>query len=67
MTDFDPVIRNGTIALAAGLELDAERAGALVPICHALAEADRRLRALPMGDSAAAGPPWGAMERDGGS
>ena len=54
-----------TIACAAGLELDAERAGALVPICSALAEADWRLRALPMVDSAAAGPPWGQTERDG--
>ena len=51
---------------AAGLELDAERAGALAAICTALSEADRRLGALPMGESAAAGPPWGSAERDGG-
>ena len=50
---------------AAGLELDAERAGALVPICNALAEADRRLRVLPMAESAATGPPWGQAGRDG--
>lgn len=55
-----------TLARAAGLELDAQRAGALVPICNALAEADRHLSALPMGDSAAAGPPWGSNEIDGG-
>lgn len=50
---------------AAGLELDAARAEALVPICNALAEADRRLGALRMGGSAAAGPPWGSTEHDG--
>ena len=52
-------------AHAAGLALDRERAAALAPICSALAEADRRLRALPMADSAAAGPPWGQTGRDG--
>lgn len=55
-----------TRARAAGPALDAERAAALAPICSALAEADRRLRALPMDDSAAAGPPWGKTERGGG-
>lgn len=55
-----------TRARAAGLALDAERAAVLAPICSALAEADRRLGALPMGESAAAGPPWGSAERDGG-
>ena len=54
-----------TLAGAAGFELDAERAAALVPICAALAEADRRLRALPLAESAAAGPPWGQAGRDG--
>ena len=54
-----------TLARAAGFELDTERAAALVPICAALAEADRRLRALPMTESAAAGPPWGQAGRDG--
>ena len=54
-----------TRARAAGLALDAERAAALAPICSALAEADRRLRALPMAENAAAGPPWGLTERDG--
>ena len=54
-----------TLARAAGLELDSDRAGTLVPICNALAEADRRLSALPMADSAAAGPPWGRAEHDG--
>ena len=44
---------------AAGLALEAGRAAALVAICDALSEADRRLRALPMAESAAAGPPWG--------
>ena len=53
-------------ARAAGLELDAERAGALVAVCTALSEADRRLGALPMGESSAAGPPWGSNEPDGG-
>lgn len=53
------------LARAAGLELDAERAAALVSICDAMTEADRRLRALPMNDSAAAGPPWGQTERGG--
>ena len=53
-------------ARAVGLDLDAERAGALASICTALSEADRRLGALPMGESAAAGPPWGSVERDGG-
>ena len=53
-------------ALAAGLVLDAGRADALVPIVSALAEADRRLHALPKADGAAAGPPWGSNERDGG-
>ena len=52
------------VARAAGLELDAERAGALVRICNALAEADWRLRALPMAESAAAGSPWGRAGRD---
>ena len=55
-----------TRALAAGFALDAERAAALVPICNALAEADGRLHALPLADSAATGPPWGWAERDGG-
>ena len=54
-----------TLARAAGFELDAERAAALVPICNELAEADRRLRALPLAESAAAGPPWGQAGRDG--
>ena len=54
-----------TRARAAGLSLETERTAALVAICNALSEADRRLRALPMGDSAAAGPPWGSTERDG--
>lgn len=53
------------LARAAGLELDAERAEALVPICKALVEADRRLRALPMVESASAGPPWGQAWPDG--
>ena len=53
-----------TRALAAGLALEVERAAALAPICDALTEADRRLRALPIADSAAAGPPWGQTERD---
>ena len=54
-----------TRARAAGLALDAKRAAALAPICDALAEADRRLGALQMIESAAAGPPWGQVERDG--
>lgn len=54
-----------TLARAAGLELDWERAGALAPICHALARADRRLSDLPMADCAAAGPPWGRVVHDG--
>ena len=54
-----------TLASAAGLELDAERAGGLVPICNALADADRRVRALPMAECAAAGPPWGQAWPDG--
>ena len=54
-----------TRARAGGLALDAKRAAALAPICDALAEADRRLRALQMIESAAAGPPWGQEERDG--
>ena len=53
-----------TIACAADLELDVERAGVLVPICNALTEADRRLRALPMAQCAAAGPLWGRADRD---
>ena len=52
-------------ARAGGLALDAKRAAALAPVCDALAEADRRLRALQMIESAAAGPPWGQVERDG--
>lgn len=55
-----------TRARAAGLALDAKTAAVLAPICSALAEADRRLRVLPMAQSAAAGPPWGSSERDGG-
>ena len=55
-----------TRARAAGSALDAKRAVELIAICTALSEADRRLAALPMGDSAAAGPPWGSNERDGG-
>ena len=53
-------------ALAANFALEAERAAALVPICNALCEADRRLSALAMADGAAAGPPWGSNESDGG-
>ena len=48
------------------MALDAKRAVELVVICAALSEADRRLSALAMGESAAAGPPWGSSERDGG-
>ena len=51
-------------ARAGGLALDEKRAEALVPVCAALAEADRRLRTLPMADSAAAGPPWGQAGLD---
>ena len=54
-----------TRARAAGLSLEAERAATLVAICNALSEADRRLRALPMADSAVAGPPWGQAGPDG--
>ena len=54
-----------TRARAGGLALDANRAAALAPICDTLAEADQRLRALPMTESAAAGPPWGPSEHDG--
>ena len=54
-----------TLARAAGLELDSDRAGTLAPICHALARADQRLSELPMADSAAAGPPWGRVAHDG--
>ena len=54
-----------TLARAGGLELDSERAGALVPICQALARADRRLNERPMAESAAAGPPWGRAAHDG--
>ena len=42
-----------------------KRAAALAPVCDALSEADRRLSALPMAGSAAAGPPWGLTEGDG--
>ena len=53
-------------ARAANVALDAERAAALAAICAGLSAADRRLGALAMGESAAAGPPWGSAERDGG-
>ncbi|MDE0390286.1 MAG: hypothetical protein OXI75_16425 [Rhodospirillales bacterium] len=53
-------------ARAANFALEAERAAVLAAICAGLSEADRRLAALPMGGSAAAGPPWGSSERDGG-
>ena len=54
-----------TLARLAGLELATGRAAALAPLCGALAEADRRLRRLPLDPFAASGPPWGAATRDG--
>jgi hypothetical protein len=52
------------LARLAGLELDAERATALLPDLLALARADRRLAALDLGAAPASGPPWGQPPDD---
>lgn len=48
-----------TLARAAGLRLDAQRAGIVAPFVTDALRADAALVRLNMGDAAAAGPPWG--------
>ena len=58
------------MAACNGVQLDLDRAAALVPFVHGLLEADARLAALNLGTLPAAGPPWGPyvpQQGDGGS
>lgn len=53
-----------TLARAAGLRLERQRAEIVAPFVTDALRADAALARLDMGDAAAAGPPWGGDADD---